>query len=218
MLNALGLAFVDAVNVLLIGVLMALAIMLPAGRYRPVAALLLIGDWLGVLLLALVVLLVFDGLGDFVKHLVNSPVFGLLLIVTGLVTAVLTVRGGSDSSSLVEKILTPLKTPSALTVLVGFVLGLIQSATSVPFFAGLAVLSASEVAATQRYLGLLAYATVALSLPLLAGLLLGAVRRYPDSAVGRLFAAAKAEQALVARAAGWLVTVLLIGIGLVRLL
>lgn len=217
MLNALGLAFVDAVNVLLIGVLVALAIMLPPGRYRPIAALLLIGDWLGVLLLAFIVLLAFDGLGDFVKHIVDSHTFSFLLIATGFLTAFLTLKGG-DSSGLIDKILTPLKSPSPLTVVVGFVLGVIQSATSVPFFAGLAVLSASDMPATERYLGLFAYASVALSLPLAAGLLLGVVRHYPHSWVGRVFAAAKRNQAAVAKGAGWLVTVLLIALGAIRLL
>lgn len=217
MLNVLAYAFVDAVNVLLIGVLVALAIMLPPGRYRWIAALLIIGDWLGVALLALVVLLAFDGLGDFVKHVVDSPVFGILLILTGLVTAVLTFRGG-DSSDLVDRILAPLRTASPLTVLVGLVLGVIQSATSVPFFAGLAVLSASGIPTAERYLGILLFACVALSLPFLSALLLGAVRRFPHSWIGRMFAKARANQGRVARAAGWLVSALLIAIGVIRLL
>ncbi|MEZ5211859.1 hypothetical protein [Gordonia sp. (in: high G+C Gram-positive bacteria)] len=217
MLNALAYAFVDAVNVLLIGVLVALAMMLPPGRYRWIAGLLVFGDWLGVFLLATITLLVFDGIGDFVKHIVTSPVFGILLIATGVVTAVLTYRGG-DSSDLVEKILRPLRTPSPLTVLVGMILGGIQSATSVPFFAGLAVLSASDIPAAERYAGLFLFATVALSLPILAALFLGVVRRFPHSWVGRLFATARANQGVVARGAGWLVSALLIVIGIVRLL
>ncbi len=216
MLNALAYAFVDAVNVLLIGVLVALAMMLPPGRYRPIAALLLIGDWLGVLLLSLIVLLAFDWLNHLVQAVVESPVFAILLILTGLVTAYLTIKGG-DSSGLIDKILTPLKTPSPLTVAVGFGLGLIQSATSVPFFAGLAVLSTNGVPVAERYFGLFAYATVALSLPLLAGLGLGFVRHRPHSWIGRLFAAGRENQEQVTRAAGWLVTVLLIGIGVIRL-
>ncbi len=217
MLNVLAYAFVDAVNVLLIGVLVALAMMLPAGRYRGIASLLILGDWLGVALLALVVLLAFDGLGDFVKHVVDSPVFGILLILTGVVTAILTYRGG-DSSELVDRILQPLRTPSPLTVLVGLILGVIQSATSVPFFAGLAVLSASGIPTAERYVGILLFACVALSLPFLAALLLGVVRKFPHSWVGRLFAKARRNQGTVARGAGWLVSALLIGIGILRLL
>ena len=43
------------------------------GRYGAVAGLLVFGDWLGVLSLALLTLLVFDGLGDTVG-VVESPV------------------------------------------------------------------------------------------------------------------------------------------------
>ncbi|MFZ2512383.1 MAG: hypothetical protein WAW85_14995 [Gordonia sp. (in: high G+C Gram-positive bacteria)] len=216
MLNALAYAFVDAVNVLLIGVLVAMAMMLPPGKYRPIAFLLLLGDWLGVLVLSLIVLLAFDGLKSIVEMVLDSPIFAILLILTGLVTAYLTLRGG-DSSKMVERILTPLKTPSWMTVGVGFLLGLVQSVTSVPFFAGLAVLSTSGIPVAERYLGLLAYATVALSLPLLAGLSLGVVRHRPQSWIGRVFAKARANQERVAKGAGWLVTVLLIGLGVARL-
>ncbi|MFM9376369.1 hypothetical protein [Gordonia sp. VNK21] len=216
MLNALGYAFIDAINVLLIGVLVALAMMAAPGRYRRVASLLLLGDWLGVLVLALIVLLAFDGLGDVITHIVDSPVFGILLILTGVATALLTLRG-DDSSGLVDRILTPLRSPGPLTVLVGFILGLIQSGTSVPFYAGLAVLSAADIPAAERYGALLPYATVALSLPLLAALLLGLVRHNPHSFVGRLFGRARANKTAVAMGAGYLVSVLLIGIGIVRL-
>ncbi|MFT4201859.1 hypothetical protein [Gordonia sp. (in: high G+C Gram-positive bacteria)] len=217
MLNALAYAFVDAVNVLLIGVLVALAMMAAKGRYVPVAGLLVFGDWLGVLLTALVVLVAFDGLGEFVKHIVDSALFGILLIAAGVVSAILSIRGG-DSSTLINRILEPLRSPSPLTVLVGVVLGAIQSATSVPFFAGLAVLSASDVPLVQRYLGLFLYATAALSLPILAALLLGLVRRAPGSILSRGFEAARANKDMVVRAAGYLVAVLLIGIGILHLL
>lgn len=216
MLHALSFAFVDSVNVLLIGVLVALAMMLAPGMYRRISPLLLIGDWLGVFALAVVVLLVFDGLQSIVDSVLNSPLFGILLILTAVLTAVLTMKGG-DSSALVEKILSPLRTPSALTVLVGFILGLIQSATSVPFYAGLAVLSAADIPVTERYLGLLLYATAALSLPLLAGLALVVVRARPHSWIGRVFAAGRRNQTAVARGAGWLVTALLVVIGVLQL-
>lgn len=218
MLNALAYAFVDAVNVLLIGVLIALAMMLPPGKYRPIAFLLLLGDWLGVLLLSLIVLLAFDGLKSIVETVLDSPLFAILLIATGLVTAVLTIRGGGGSSTMIDRVLTPLKTPSWMTVSMGFTLGLIQSVTSVPFFAGLAVLSTSGLPVAERYLGLFAYATVALSLPLLIALALGVVRRHPHSWIGRLFATARANQEKVATGAGWLVTALLVGLGVARLL
>ena len=216
MLNALTYAFLDSINVLLIAVVVALGMMLPAGRYRRITPLLVFGDWLGVAVLALAVLVVFDGLGDQVAALVESPLFGVLLIITGLATAVLTFRGG-DSSALVEKILAPLRTPSIMTVATGFVLGAIQSATSVPFFAGLAVLSAGGLPVVERYLGLILYASVALSLPTLVAIAVGIVRHRPNSWLGRIFAAARDNQAKVSRGAGYLVAVLLILIGALHL-
>ncbi|MGB3698707.1 MAG: hypothetical protein WBA05_14865 [Gordonia sp. (in: high G+C Gram-positive bacteria)] len=216
MLHALSFAFVDSVNVLLIGVLVTLAMMLGPGRYRRIAPLLLVGDWLGVLALAVIVLLVFDGLQSVVDAVLGSPLFGILLIATGLLTAFLTWRGG-DSSDLVDRILNPLREPSAATALIGFVLGVIQSATSVPFYAGLAVLSAADMPVAERYLGLLLYASVALSLPLLAGLALVVVRARPHSWIGRVFAYGRRNQTAVTRWAGWLVTVLLIGIGVIQI-
>lgn len=216
MLNALTYAFLDSINVLLIAVVVALGMMLPAGRYRRIAPLLVFGDWLGVAVLALAVLVVFDGLGDQVAALVESPLFGVLLIITGLATAVLTFRGG-DSSALVEKILAPLRTPSIMTVATGFVLGAIQSVTSVPFFAGLAVLSAGGLPVVERYLGLILYASVALSLPTLVAIAVGVVRHRPHSWLGRIFALARDNQAQVSRGAGYLVAFLLVLIGALHL-
>ncbi|GAA4661396.1 hypothetical protein [Gordonia humi] len=213
MLHALSLAFVDSVNVLLIGVLVALAIMLAPGMYRKTAPLLLIGDWLGVLLTAVLVMLVFGGLKSVVDAVIASPLFGILLILTGALTAFLTWRGG-DSSDLVDRILEPLRSPGPLTVVVGLVLGVAQSATSAPFYAGLAVLTASDVPTVHQYLGLFLYASVALILPFLAGLALVIVRARPHSWIGRVFARARSNQEKVTRAAGWLVTVLLIAIGI----
>lgn len=216
MLNALTYAFLDSINVLLIAVVVALGMMLPAGRYRRITPLLVFGDWLGVAVLALAVLVVFDGLGDQVAALVESPLFGVLLIITGLATAVLTFRGG-DSSALVEKILAPLRTPSIMTVATGFVLGAIQSVTSVPFFAGLAVLSAGGLPVVERYLGLILYASVALSLPTLVAIAVGVVRHRPQSWLGRIFALARDNQAQVSRGAGYLVAFLLVLIGALHL-
>lgn len=212
MLEALTFAFLDSVNVLLIGVLVALGVILRRGAYRRVVPLLVAGDWLGVLTLALLVLTAFDGLGQRVQALVNSPVFGVLLIITGFATAALTLRGG-DSSALVARLLGPLRVPSWRTVAAGFLLGVVQSATSVPFFAGLLLLSAEALPEFERYLGLLAYATVALSLPTAAGLAVAAIRHRPESWLGQLFTAARRNQSTVARGAGYLVSLLLVAIG-----
>ena len=214
MLAALGFAFIDSINLLLIGVLVAVGIV--ARRFGVTAVLLIAGDWLGVASLAFLMLVVFDGLGDVVHRFVEGPVFGILLIATGLLTAVLAVRGG-DNSGLVERIMRPLRTPSGTTVLVGFVLGIIQSATSVPFYGGLAVLSTAGVPVGTRYAFLVLYATVALSLPTFCAFLVAWVRRYPESPAGRMFEAARQNSAAVSAGATWAVAVLLAGLGVLHL-
>lgn len=218
MLHAVQFAFVDSINLLLIGVIVAVGVMLPraGGRYARTTALLIAGDWCGVAALAFLMLVVFDGLGDVVQRFVEGPIFGILLIATGIATGVLALRGG-DNSGLVNRILEPLKTPSAKTILVGLALGLIQSATSVPFYGGLAVLSTAGVDVAVRYAFLVLYATVALSLPTLCALAVGWVRRAPESAAGRVFNAARENSDKVSRGATWAVALLLIVLGTVHM-
>lgn len=252
MLHALTLALADTLNFLLIGVLIAVGLAQATrekgGRYGAVAGLLVFGDWLGVLSLALLTLLVFDGLGDTVGALVESPVFALLLILTGVLSAVLAWRSGrrvrdggalgedgtaagdgedgegaagaapAQGNPLVQRIMAPLKKPSPVTVGVGFVLGVVQSATSVPFFAGIAVISAGDFAVATRYLSMIAYASVALSLPFLTALAIGYIRSHPYSRIGRGFATVQDNQEAAARVGGYIVAVLLIGLGLLQLL
>lgn len=215
MLTALTFAFVDSINLLLIGVIVAVGITVPR-RYAAITSLLIAGDWLGVAGLALVMLLVFDGLGPVVQRFVEGPVFGVILVVVGLATALLALRGGSNSE-LVEKIMRPLRAPNLLTVLTGVVLGVVQSATSVPFYGGLAVLSAAGIEPAVRYGSLVLYATVALSLPTLSALLVGWVRARPGSTLGRGFAWARANPRTVASAATWSVAGLLVLLGALHL-
>lgn len=219
MLGALSLAFIDSINLLLIAVIVAVGIVAPRGKggYGAITALLIAGDWLGVAGLALIMLAVFDGLGPAVQRFVDGPVFGIVLIATGAVTALLALRGG-DNSALVNKIMTPLKAPSISTVLTGFVLGVIQSATSVPFYGGLALLSTAGVDATTRYGTIPLYATIALSLPTLCALLVAWVRAVPDSVAGRAFEWARKHPSTVSLVATWAVSALLIVLGAVHLL
>ena len=71
MLLAVTYALTDAINVLLIGVLVVIGVLLPPrSRYNRIATLLIAGDWLGVFLYALVCMLVFDGIGAPIKRLV----------------------------------------------------------------------------------------------------------------------------------------------------
>lgn len=219
MLHAVQFAFVDSINLLLIGVIVAVGVMLPraSGQYAKTTALLIAGDWCGVAALAFLMLVVFDGLGDVVQRFVEGPIFGILLIATGVVTGLLALRGG-DNSGVVTRILEPLKVPSGKTVLVGFALGLIQSATSVPFYGGLAVLSTAGVDVAVRYAFLVLYATVALSLPTLCAFAVGWVRHAPDSAAGRVFNAARENSEKVSLGATWAVALLLVVLGTVHMM
>ncbi|SDS47640.1 hypothetical protein [Corynebacterium timonense] len=225
MLTALTFAFVDSINLLLIGVIVAVGIAVPRAtgatgatrsRYAPIAALLIAGDWLGVAGLALIMLLIFDGLGPVVQRFVEGPIFGVVLIVVGLATAFLALRGAGNSD-LVDKIMRPLRAPNLLTVLTGVVLGVVQSATSVPFYSGLAVLSAAGIEPAVRYASLVLYATVALSLPTLSALLVGWVRARPGSTLGRGFAWARENPRTVASTATWSVAGLLVVLGVLQL-
>lgn len=213
--HAVSFALLDSVNVLLIGVVVALGIMLPKKRsFARTAGLLIAGDWLGVLGLCLIVLLAFDGLGDVVGRFLQSPLFGMGLILVGLASLVLTWRSRpGDNAALVAKVLDPLLNPSRATVVVGVVLGVIQSATSVPFYAGLAAISAGGFSALERYLGLIGYATLALSLPALSAFFVALVRARPNSRAGRAFEWMRERPTLMAKAAGYLVAVLLTAIG-----
>ena len=88
MLHAVSFALVDSLNALLIGVIVALGVMLPpAAPYRRIATLVVGGDWLGVLVLSVVTMLAFDGLGDAVTRALDSPVFAIVLIAMMLFTS-----------------------------------------------------------------------------------------------------------------------------------
>lgn len=220
MFHAVSFALLDSLNVLLIGVIVALGIMLPrTGPYRKVATLLVAGDWLGVFLLALLTMALFDGLGDVVEQALESPFFGILLIGAGLLSLLLALRGSGDGDEkMIAKIIGPLQTPSYKTVLMGLGLGIVQSLTSVPFFAGLAVLSAGDYNVWIRYAGMVIYASLALSLPAISAVFIGMVRAYPYSPMGRAFEALRTRRDLMVKLAGYVVAVALILFGVFSLL
>ncbi|MBC3186859.1 hypothetical protein H7347_09835 [Corynebacterium sp. zg-331] len=214
-LQAASMALADSVNVLLIGVLVALGVLLSRrGRFGAVSALLIAGDWLGVFLYALLVLLVFDGLGDTIRAALESPIYALVLAGFGLFSLVATARSSGEATvGLVRRVLRPLRGPAAMTPAVGFVLGVVQSATSVPFYLGIGVVSAGNFGVTQRYLGMVVYATIALSLPVLSAFAVAWVRRYPYSPVGRAFEWARVHPLTSIRLAGYTVGFFLLGLG-----
>ena len=216
MLGALQLAFIDSVNLLLIGVIVAVGIA-ARDNYAKTTALLIAGDWCGVAGLALIMLVIFDGLGPVVQRFVEGPVFGILLIATGVLTAVLAIRGG-DNQALTQRIMRSLQQPGPATVLTGFILGLIQSATSMPFYGGLALLSAAGIDAQVRYAAIPLYATVALSLPTLTALAVGWVRAKPNSAAARGFDWARAHPDRVTASATWAVAALLVVLGVTHMM
>ncbi len=218
MFSAVAFGFADSVNALLIAVIVAIGIMLPRGRYRRVAALLILGDWLGVYLLALAVMALFNGLQDWVQAALASPWFGVILVAVGAVTAVLTWRAKPDDDNrIVDLMLRFLREPSLWTVAAGFVLGFLQSLTSVPFYSGIAVLSVGDYSPLVKYGGMFFYACIALSLPTLVALLVGVVRLYPQSPPGRGFQWARENPQTVSKAGGYLVAAFLIVLGLLHL-
>ncbi|MDO5033055.1 hypothetical protein [Corynebacterium sp.] len=215
MLEAVLNAFADSVNALLIGILVAIGIMLPRGKYRKVAALILVGDWLGVLTAAVVVTFIFVGIRDQVAAVIESPVAGWVLIFVGIGLGILAWRSKGEPNELVNKLLGPLREPSWRTVVVGYAMGVIQSLTSVPFFYGLMHLAAGNFSAFVTYGGLLFYASFALSLPTVCGLFIAVVRAKPESWAGRAFAWARENSAVVSLWGGYVVAIFLAVMGLV---
>lgn len=218
MLYAASFALVDSLNVLLIGVLFATAVMHSRTRkYGRVAALLIFGDWLGVCVLSLLTMAVFDGIGDLVRDFLGSPVLAIVLILTGILSALLTFRGG-DPAPIIQRLAQPLQMPRVSTIGAGVALGLIQSATSVPFFTGLAFLSATDLPTYARYLGVIIYASVALSVPALCGVLIGTFQRFPGSPIGRFVDFLHRHGQVSVAAAGYAVAAVLILIGVLHVL
>ncbi len=218
MLHAVSFALLDSVNALLIGVVVALGVMLPRGKYKKITPLLIAGDWFGVLVLAILSMFIFDSLRQYVNAFLDSPLLGILLIILGLAGIVMAWRSRpGESNALVDKILQPLQTPTLLTFVTGFILGAAQSVTSGPFFAGLLHLVAGGFNAWVRYGGLIIYATLALSLPIIVAAFIGYVRTKPQSAAGQLFARARENKHQVSKIGGYLVGLILIVMGVLNL-
>lgn len=219
MFHAVSYALLDSVNVLLIGIIVAIAALLPRkGKYGPIATLLVAGDWLGVFLLSILVMLVFDGLEDLVQGFLDSIWFGVILLGTGIVSFIATMVSKTDSTRKLDGFLAPVKTPSWRTVGAGLILGIVQSATSLPFYAGLGFLSVGNFSVGIRYGGLVVYATLALSLPIIVAILVGMVRRYPESPVGKLFELIGQNKERVTKWSGYLVALVLCIMGITSIL
>lgn len=217
MWNAVSFALMDSVNVLLIGLIVAVGVLLPrGGKYWKIMGLLVGGDWVGVFLLALATMYLFNGIEDTVRAVIDSPIFGIILIAFGILGAVMTWRGG-DNTAMLEKLLPPVRKPSGKTFVAGLLLGVIQSATSAPFFGGIAVLSVGDFSVWVQYVGMFFYACLALSLPALTALGVGFVRAFPESPAGRGFEWMRNHGDAVNNGAGYVVSVILIVLGLAHL-
>ncbi|MBK4145468.1 hypothetical protein GWO58_01035 [Corynebacterium macginleyi] len=217
MTHAVSFALLDSVNALLIGILVAIGIMLPRRKYRWIAGLVILGDWLGVLVAAAVVMFVLLGVREQIAAILDSPIAGGVLIIVGIALAFGAWHSQGKPNALIGRMLQPLRTPSATTVLIGFVMGLVQSLTSVPFYFGLMFLATEDLSLASQYGGLLWYAALALSLPVICALFIAVVRAHPDSAAGRVFAAARDNSTLVALIGGYVVAAFLIILGVVNL-
>lgn len=214
MLHAVSYALLDSVNVLLIGVLFAVAIMhVRTGRYGKIALLLVMGDWTGVFLLAGVTYLLFGNVEDQVRQVLESPIFAGVLIGVGVLSAVLTLRGG-DPSDMINRLARPLQRPSVKTFTSGMALGAIQSITSMPFFAGLAYLTTTDLSAAGKLVALVLYASLALSLPAISAVVLWIVLLKPDSGLARFIGSLRAHKQALVKSAGYVVAAILILMGL----
>lgn len=217
MIHAVSFALLDSVNALLIGILVAIGIMLPRGKYRWIAGLVILGDWLGVLAAAAVVMFVLLGVREQIAAILESPIAGSILIIVGIALAFGAWHSQGKPNALIGRMLQPLRTPSLVTVLIGFVMGVVQSLTSVPFYFGLMFLATQDLSLAAQYGGLLWYATLALSLPVVCGLFIAVVRAHPNSAAGRVFAAARENSTRVTLIGGYIVAAFLIIMGVVNL-
>lgn len=97
MLHAVSFALLDSVNALLIGVVVALGVMLPRGKYKTVTPLLIAGDWFGVLALSVLSMFIFDSLKEYVDAFLDSPLLGILLIILGFAGIVMAWRSRPGS-------------------------------------------------------------------------------------------------------------------------
>ena len=176
MLHAVSFALLDSVNALLIGILVAIGIISPRGKYRRIAALVVVGDWVGVLVAAAVVMFFLLGVKDQIEAILSSPIAGWVLVAVGIAVAIGSWRSKGQPNALVNRLLEPLRTPSLITALIGFVMGVVQSLTSVPFYYGLMHLATEDISPAVQYGGLVWYASLAPCLPSVAYLSLWCAR------------------------------------------
>lgn len=170
LLELLGLAAIDSVNLLSFAVLAGLWLSTGGGsrKYFLRAIRYTGGAYLGIAGLAAVVTWVIGNNQEFVRALFDNVWVMLAVAVVGGVLTVMGLRAPSEARE--ESFDGPL-TQGVLErfglLSTGIVLGVVQSATSVPYAAGMVIISFAETAVWQQIVQILFFAFVA-TLPCLA--------------------------------------------------
>ena len=166
LLNLLGLAAVDSVNLLAFAVIAGLWLSSNASGapFAPRAARFTGGAYCGIVLLAAVCVWVIGANRDVVRSLFHSP---WTMLVLGLVGLAIVALGLKPSSTVAEE---EVEAPLAKNALqrfgiaaTGVTLGIIQSGTSVPFAAGVVVISFADTPLWAQVLQILFFALVAIA-------------------------------------------------------
>ncbi|MET3862365.1 hypothetical protein ABIE38_003305 [Dietzia sp. 2505] len=214
-LSLLGFAAVDSVNLLAFAVIAGLWLT-AAGRgggFASRAARFTGGAFCGIVLLSLVSVWVIGNNQEFVRSLFYNLWAMLVLGVVGLVITVLGLRRPAEAKEdSVEAPLTQTVLQRFGIMVTGISLGVIQSATSAPFAAGMVLISFAETPWWSKLLQILFFAVIAI-LPS-TGLII-ALSRVDSSGVAA--ATRRIDRFLVyGRVAGRLLT-LVVGVALVLL-
>lgn len=214
MLQAVGFALIDSINLLLIGAILACGLILKNSKdYTRTTTLLILGDWLGVFTLCIIIFPLFDKIKKPMEEFLNSPIAGVIMLIIALITAIGTAIG-NDKSRIIGTLLQVLRTSSHKVFIAGFILGLIQSLTSWPFYLGLAHLSIGNFSTTIKIFGLIGYTSLALSTPALAAMFVGLAIRHPDRFAGRVFQVLQIKSRNLGKGTGYFVAVVFLFLGL----
>lgn len=224
-----SLAAIDSVNILAFAVIAGLWLSMRdrPTQFAPRAAQFTGGAFLGILSLAALSVWVIGSNQDVFRTLWNNPIAAVLALLLGIVLLILGLRQPSPEST--ESAPTTTASPAPATPLprsalqkvglagTGVALGIIQSGTSVPFAAGVVVISFANTPLVQQILEIIVFALVAIT-P--SALLITVLSRVRGESVARATAAINRFMRR-AKALGRLLTVLvaclLVVLGLVRL-
>lgn len=217
-----SLAAIDAVNILAFAVIAGLWLSMRDNprAFAPRAAQFTGGAFCGILTLAALSVWVIGSNQDLFRALWNNPAAAIIAGIIGIVLVVLGIRQQPVSTPETADATAPV--PQTVLQRVGlagtgFALGIIQSGTSVPFAAGVVVISFAETTVWQQILEIIIFAMVAITPSALLITVLSRVRGDRVSratvAVNRFMRRAKA----LGRGLTIVVGVALVALALVRL-